>query len=209
MPHTRRSRLPGSRAQLPGHIGAVADRLFRAQGYSRVTMEQIADRAGVSKRTLYKYFPVKEALLERMLENALAEDFADRDSSAFARAGFRAGVTLLLRESARWCKRHADILLPYIRYKFASFDPGAARGEDRGLLPLWITLIESAQGRGELRADLPPAQLAMYFHYLYLGALMRWLTGPRINLGREFDTVIGLFMEGASAGARARTRSPR
>lgn len=207
MTSLRRSPVPITRAQLPDHIAAAANRLFQSQGYSQVTMEQIASQAGVSKRTLYKYFPVKEALLERMLEGALAEDLAGRDFGTLEQAGFRNGVTLLLRESADWCERHADVLLPYIRYKFASFDPGAAPNEDRGLLPLWTMLIESAQERGELRPDLPPEQLGTYFHYLYLGALMRWLTKPRIKLHEEFDTVIGLFMEGTWADARARTTS--
>lgn len=204
MTSTRRHRVAVTRAQLPEHIGTVASRLFQTAGYAQVTMEQIASRAGVSKRTLYKYFPVKEALLERMLESTLTGDLAERDFNAVEQAGFRTGVTLLLRESAKWCERHADILLPYIRYKFASFDPGAAAGEDRGLLPVWAMLIESAQERGELRADLPPEQLGMYFHYLYLGALMRWLTKPRIKLRREFDTVIGLFMEGTALNVQAR-----
>lgn len=200
-PSLRKPARPARRAQLPDHVGAVAERLFLTQGYPGVTMEQIANRAGVSKRTLYKYFPVKEALLERMLEAALAKDLAARNFRLRGWTGFRAGVARLLRQSASWCEHHGDLLLPYIRYKFASFDPGAARGEDRGLLPLWTTLIETAQQLGELRVDLPAAQLGMYFHYLYLGALMRWLTTPGIRLREEFDTVMALFMDGAKAGA--------
>src|SRR6185312_394283 len=114
MPSSRPRPRPSSRAELPEHMGLVARQLFASHGYAQVTMEQVAAQAGVSKRTLYKYFPAKEALLD---------------------------------ESAHWCEQHADILLPYIRYKFANFDPGARPKEDRGLLPLWVMLIEAAQDR--------------------------------------------------------------
>lgn len=198
----RRRPRPPSRAQLPEHIGLAAAQLFRAKGYAEVTMEQVASHAGVSKRTLYKYFPVKEALLERMLEATLADDLAARDVAADEQAGFRAGVTALLHESARWCEQHAALLLPYIRYKFARFDPATAPAEDRGLLPLWTLLIEAAQAHGELAASHRPVQLSTYFHYLYLGALMRWLTEPALDLRQEFDVVVALFMDGAAARRR-------
>lgn len=165
-------------------------------------MERIATQAGVSKRTLYKYFPVKEALLECLLEAELAADLEMRDFSRHEQAGFRSGTVALLRESARWCGQHVDVLLPYIRYKFASFDPGALPQRDSGLLPLWIMLIEAAQARGELAQGRDPAQLGMYFHFLYLGALMRWLTQPQlVDLEDEFETVVTLFIHGA-AGER-------
>lgn len=199
---------PQNRAGLPRHVGLVAAELFQSKGYARVTMEQVAARAGVSKRTLYKYFPVKEALLERMLEDALADDLAGRDFAAQERAGFRAGVAELLHESARWCEQRADVLLPYIRYKFASFDPGAVPAQDRGVLPLWTMLIEAAQERGELLRNQESRRLAIYFHYLYLGALMRWLTEPGLDLRGEFDTVIALFLDGA-ADRRVRDKRVR
>lgn len=197
---------PSSRAQLPGHIGRVAAMLIATSGYGNVTMEQVASEACVSKRTLYKYFAVKEALLEHVLEAELAGDLASRDFNLNERAGFRAGATALLRESAHWCEQHAELLLPYIRYKFASFDPGAAAAEDRGLLPVWVRLIGSAQRRGELAAKRRPEQLGIYFHYLYLGALMRWLTEPRIDLGEEFAAVVELFVQGAAPRSPAPAR---
>lgn len=188
---------PRRRAQLPEHISRVAHALFESEGYARVTMEQIAREAEVSKRTLYKHFPAKEALLERVLEARLAQDLVARDVLPDAEAGFRAGVTALLLESARWCEQHKDCLLPYIRYKFATFDPSAAPAEDHGLLPVWMALIAAGQVRGELVSSRPPEQLGIHFHYLYLGALMRWLTEPRLDLPEEFEAVVTLFVDGA------------
>lgn len=195
----RLPRRPASRSQLRAHIGIVAALLFDSHGYRSVTMEQVAGAAGVSKRTLYKYFAVKEALLEQVLEAALARDLAARPPRRRAQASFRAGTKALLRDSARWCEQHAEVLLPYIRYKFASFAPSAPAGEDRGLLPVWVDLIGSAQRQGELASTRQPEQLAVYFHYLYLGALMRWLSEPGIDLAAEFDAVVAIFVDGVAA----------
>lgn len=187
---------PRIRAEIPHHIALVAHALFQSHGYALVTMEQIASQAAVSKRTLYKYYPVKEALLARVLEDELAQDLKAYDFRPDPGAGFTATAMPLLQASARWCEQHPDYLLPYVRYKFATFDPGAAPGKDQGLLPLWTRLIAIGQDRGELRADRPAGQLGFYFHYLYLGALMRWLTVPQVALRYEFATVLELFGKG-------------
>ncbi|MCO4754485.1 MAG: TetR/AcrR family transcriptional regulator [Bacteriovoracaceae bacterium] len=41
--------------------------IFANEGFDRPTMDSIATRASVSKRTLYKYFPNKNALLDDIL----------------------------------------------------------------------------------------------------------------------------------------------
>lgn len=188
-----------NKARLLERIARTAGELFQATGYEAVTMEQVAARAGVSKRTLYKYFPVKEAILAHQLESELAQDVARLDTRLDEQAGFRANLTALLAESAAWCERHPDHLLPYIRYKFATFEPIEEPAGERGLVRAWTMLIAAGQQRSELDATRPAAQLAIYFHYLYLGALMRWITDPGLNLLEEFEAVVGLFVEGAEA----------
>lgn len=189
---------PRTRAELPHHISLIAYALFQSYGYARVTMEQIASQAAVSKRTLYKYYPVKEALLALVLEGALAKDLEEYNFQPDPSAGFTAAVMPLLQASARWCEQYPDYLLPYLRYRFTTFDPCTTLGNDQGLLPLWTKLIAVGQDRGELRANRPAEQLGFYFHYLYLGALMRWLTVPQLDLQHEFNTVLELFEKGAT-----------
>ncbi|MFI6728611.1 TetR/AcrR family transcriptional regulator [Streptomyces sp. R-74717] len=44
-------------------VARTAARLFLAQGYERTTVDQIADAAEVSQRTVFRYFPAKEDLV--------------------------------------------------------------------------------------------------------------------------------------------------
>ncbi|GAB3398600.1 TetR/AcrR family transcriptional regulator [Massilia agilis] len=191
------------KARLLEQIAAAAGELFQARGYMEVTMEQIAAAAEVSKRTLYKYFPVKEAILAHLLEGELARDLASHPGFQLdLDAPFRANVSALLVESAGWCERHPDYLLPYIRYKFASFEPNAETDGKGDLVQTWSLLIAAAQQRGELDPSQPAERLAIYFHYLYLGALMRWITDRRLDLKQEFTAVVRLFVDGARAPGR-------
>ncbi|WP_370332006.1 TetR/AcrR family transcriptional regulator [Mycolicibacterium hippocampi] len=52
-------------------IQAAADALFAARGYSNTTVRDIADAAGVTERTLFRYFPDKEALLIKDIEERI------------------------------------------------------------------------------------------------------------------------------------------
>src|SRR5512138_1475082 len=48
-------------------ILAAADKLFYEQGIRAVGVDAIAEQAGVSKRTLYNYYPTKDELIAAYL----------------------------------------------------------------------------------------------------------------------------------------------
>lgn len=68
-------------------VGATAHRLFLAEGYANVPVERVAREAGVSPRTVFRYFPRKEDLvfhrhaeMVAQLEALLAAASPDRPS---------------------------------------------------------------------------------------------------------------------------------
>lgn len=69
----RHARVEAPRTLAPspkrGAIVAAATTLFLEAGYGAVSMDAIAGRAGVSKRTVYSYFSGKEALFGAVMEN--------------------------------------------------------------------------------------------------------------------------------------------
>ena len=48
---------------MQARILETADRLFYSQGIRAISVDTIADEIGISKRTLYNYFPSKDALI--------------------------------------------------------------------------------------------------------------------------------------------------
>lgn len=74
LPRRQLNRITRERALLDAAL-----RIFAANGYSGTTMDQVAEAAGLTKPTLYQYFPSKEALFARMMlekRDAMLQAFA-------------------------------------------------------------------------------------------------------------------------------------
>ena len=90
--------------EVPADIVDAARAYFLKYGYSRVSTAEIADQAGRSKKTLYKHFPTKEALLGAVLARinagtereilALLDDAALAEEDRVRRVLERVGVHL-------------------------------------------------------------------------------------------------------------------
>lgn len=82
---------PGARDRL---VLAAVD-LFTEQGYDETTVTQIAERAGVTRSTLFRYFPEKRDILaagQETLSHLLAEGIAEAPEGATPLAAVAAGL---------------------------------------------------------------------------------------------------------------------
>jgi len=62
-----------NRDKLEADITAVAVRVFAECGYEGTSIAAVAERAGLSKQNLMYYFPTKQALYQRVLDEVLDE----------------------------------------------------------------------------------------------------------------------------------------
>ena len=67
----RRRRVP--RAERERQMIAVAEQMFAERGYQAASMDEIAERVGVSKPMIYEYFGSKEGLFVACIRQARAE----------------------------------------------------------------------------------------------------------------------------------------
>jgi AcrR family transcriptional regulator len=74
-----RPRDPDLEARRKAEILDAAAGVFAAAGYASADVQVIADRIGVGKGTVYRYFPTKEALFLAAVERGLAELTAEID----------------------------------------------------------------------------------------------------------------------------------
>ncbi|WP_377267608.1 TetR/AcrR family transcriptional regulator [Peterkaempfera sp. SMS 1(5)a] len=80
-------------------ILATALRLFTEQGYDETTIAQIAREAGVSQRTLFRYFGTKEDLLggnQDRFGQVLMDTISEQPADAGVWNALRAGVAAVL-----------------------------------------------------------------------------------------------------------------
>lgn len=65
--------MPEAQTEIRERILLKAREKFAAAGYGKTSVEEIAGDLGMSKKTLYKFFPTKLKLAEMLVEQVLAE----------------------------------------------------------------------------------------------------------------------------------------
>src|SRR5215475_11034572 len=68
----------------PAEIIAAALETFAERGFAATRLDDIAERAGVTRGTLYLYFPSKEELFKAVVRQAIVPVIARGDAGAFA-----------------------------------------------------------------------------------------------------------------------------
>lgn len=137
-----------------------AAELVLEHGRRPVTMSQIAQRAGIGRATLYKYFPDIEAILHawhaRQITAHLHQLMAVRDQATDPGQRLEAVLTAyaLITQQTRG---HQDVEL----VTFLHQDEQVAHAQ-RHLHRLIRELITDAAAAGQARGDVPAAELASY-----------------------------------------------
>src|SRR5688572_25199958 len=138
-------------------IIAGARRHFYAQGFRGVTMDDLAEELGMSKKTLYAHFPSKIALVEAVLHAKFAEveaEFASLDSTPAV------DFPSLLRAMLTCMQRQAAEIQPAFLRDIRSEAPELFRlVEERrsGLIQRHFgRLFREGRRTGMIRKDVPP-----------------------------------------------------
>ena len=116
-------------------ILAAALKLFAHEPYQAVTMDRVAESAGVAKGTLYLYFPSKDALYLGVLSDGLDTAYRTYQSSADPRLP----VVERLRRSIAVMVEFYDQRRDFLRL-FATEEPRLAEARNR--------IIEASRERG-------------------------------------------------------------
>lgn len=195
-------------AQLSDRILDVATALFLGDGFGATSIEAVARRAGISKRTSYHRFPGKEALFEAVVRRLI-----DRWMPSFDATLLEApSLAETLRRSAEQILGAALTPEALALYRMAIAEatrfPGLARvlhdlGTAAGTDRIARHLEERIAG-GEIR-PLDPRFAAEQFIMMVVSGPRRRALGLGAPLGpaeldRWIDHTIALFLDGSRAG---------
>ena len=167
------------KAQTRQRIADSAVELFELQGYETTTVQQIADRAEVAKGTFFNYFNSKEALMMELQGMVIIKEIGTmlgKPGPVIPR------FQVLLLENARHFPMNRSMTRAVLQGMFGSEklrEVHFLRCQElnESLKPV----LEHAQGRGEIRADLPAETIAQLAVQTYFSVLMSWSMG----LGEE------------------------
>ncbi|WP_295954761.1 TetR/AcrR family transcriptional regulator [Rhodoferax sp.] len=102
-PQAKRARRKEAR---PGELLAAALDLFVEKGFAATRVEEVAQRAGVSKGTLFLYFPSKEELFKAVVRQSLSARFFEWSAEVDDFTG--SSADLLRHGMLSWWERVGD-----------------------------------------------------------------------------------------------------
>ncbi|HTR07684.1 MAG TPA: TetR/AcrR family transcriptional regulator [Paraburkholderia sp.] len=163
-------------------IVAAAIDEFLASGFEATSMDRIAARASVSKRTVYNHFPSKEALFAAILRQ-LWDASAAGDAPAYrATVPLRAQLIDLLMRKLRLLNDAAFLSLARVAIAAGIHSPERARdmvariGEREEDLTLWV---RAAAADGRLK--MPDSVFAAQQLHGLVKAFAFW---PQVTMGQ-------------------------
>lgn len=174
--------------------GAVLDAavgLVEEDGYGRLTMEAIARRAGVSKQTLYRWWPTKAEIVLEGLNRAAAAVATAPDSGSLDE-----DVRVLLRRTvAAATRRNAKVLGALMAA--AQLDPVFAESFRRDFLGRRREVLREVLQRGRDRGEIAATVDLDFLAELAFGALWYRILARDGGLDRRFagqlaDAVLAL-----------------
>jgi len=181
-------------------ILSAASRLFAERGVAATRTAEVARAAGVTERTLFKYFPEKAQLLEHAAGEAMQAVAAPPPDDS---APFAVWFETLLRARLVGAEAH-PYALRLVLVELLTSAEARKRFAPVWKRELWSALVRSIarfQARGELRADLETEALARMVLSLALGYLLsRTLVAPGIawDDGKEIGRLLEVLLRGAS-----------
>ncbi len=170
-------------AQTEAELKAAAVRVFERAGYLNTKITDITAEAGRATGSFYKHFAGKEALLEALLADLLAEGDASAEMAGH-------GTDFRDREAVRWhvaafwstYRRHHVVMLALQQAALVS-DAFAERSRD--MLAPDLGHIADHLSAMDLPGD--PLVCASLFGTTISAFAANWLSANRPELGRELS----------------------
>jgi AcrR family transcriptional regulator len=161
-----------------------------AEHGSRTNMADVAAAAGVSRATLYRYFPDREALLDALASHALADAAARLADAGLERASVEEAIERIVRALTAVGDRYAVLAGEQVQG-----DPDEI--ERLVAAPMRAVFTRGIES-GLLRQDLPAEVLLELFGGALVAALKLTQRG-QLGLEEASAAAASVFLDGARA----------
>jgi TetR/AcrR family transcriptional repressor of mexCD-oprJ operon len=178
-----------SRQALQDRVSSVildaAARVLAVSG-QHASMSDVAVKAGVARATVYRYFPTRQALLDRLEEVAIGDARSKLVAARIDKVGPEEGV----RRAVRALLDVGDYFVVVARERRVS-DTHRFSREITGPLR---RVLDRGQAAGDIRGDIPTSWMVET-----ILSLVTTVVASPSRMGRDdtVELIIGLFFDGA------------
>ncbi len=198
MDQVKLSRTDRKKIELRNRIIDTTVDLIRTRGFDGTTMEQIAADTDIAKRTLYNYYPEKEAIISDYIRRTFETQNNIRLPHLKELEGTRARVIYILSSLMDGVQRQKEIFEKYFVYvmkQVVSFEPHERR--DSGLAALIAAVVALGIEEGDIRADLPPGMAEDFFTFIFVEVAKQFYGDPaNFKPDETIEQCADLFING-------------
>lgn len=170
----------------------AADAAFREKGCAATSVEEIAMKAGLTRKTVYNLFASKDEIASQLIARAEANDAPYRDRIEAGGDVFPLLESAFL-DSARWCLANPSLAkLALAPVERPSLEPPPDRPSFQRLVRDILIL---GQRQGVIRKDDDPNFMALVLLGIYGQAMLSVLAGGQFS-DDEIRHIIRIVVEG-------------
>lgn len=183
-------------SETKNRIQECAIELFKQYGYDNVTVVQICEAAGITKRTFYYHYESKEQLVNGITDylGVKAEHFMDALTSQ------QTNVGMLWTLMSVYSINSVDYGPSIIRQIYVNAAQGKANEHFPYTMYLYNTVIRTignAQKTGEISNMAPPEDVAFALYHCFRSVTMTWAAENGAfdllqDFRRVFEVVLGV-----------------
>ena len=183
--------------------------LFARKGFTETTVEDITEAADVGKGTFFNYFPSKDHILLAFGEMQLAKlqsaiEEARRTGESMPQFLRSLGVRMTQEPM-----RHPGLIRTLLQAYLSTTPVREAMLDlQKRVQALHTEIVQLGQERGEIRRDLPAADIAHVFRQTIFGTLLLWSLHGDATLHPRMESAFNVLWSGL-APRNAETASPR
>lgn len=164
-------------------ILAAAVSLFSSRGLNDVSMDDIAQAAGVSRSSVFNHFGSKALLLDAITARSISayRDLLDQalNDEHTPTPALLSGLYGALAQGLEASRALYRELFPEIRKVSLGLDQeGEARRLRQDAMIILTAIFRRGQARGDVTATCAAETLTIAFDSLLSGAVTNWLQGP-------------------------------
>ncbi|EHQ87378.1 TetR/AcrR family transcriptional regulator [Desulfosporosinus youngiae] len=185
------------KAEVKSALLRAGEELFRTNGFTETTIEEITGTAGVARGTFYNYFQTKEDLaLEIFYET---EELTAKQVDVFfaATSGTDNQIQAIIASAVEWTLKRPELYLVTLLEKMKR-----GRTPEHSNGTLFRRMITEAFERGQIAGvvtrERPPQEFASDIEGLYIVHTVRWYHyGQQNDLLSTLLSAVNTYLSGA------------
>ena len=201
----RQSRPEKTRKRITAH----AERVFRERGFRKITVEELCADLGMSKRTFYRHFPDRDALVVTLVDERIekhAPAILDNLTSTgpvdeILKKHFDLLIHNVLSNVSTQMMVDIQVLMPELWDRIDQFRSGA--------VSIITELLSRGQEEGSIRPDLDPTVAGKLIQGILTNvAHPRFMAEQGLSFDQFITTFKDLLLQGVLVPKTRRSKTP-